>query len=86
MPWGSLKSEPLGLLNSKERVGSREGGCVDGDVERYFVLGKHEPPGTKETFELMEGSIVLEERGPFVESQSQTQSEGEVGDRGQRRV
>lgn len=59
----------------------KEESHIDGDEERYFVLGKHEPPGTKETFELMEVSIASEERAPVVESQSQTQREGKVGSR-----
>ena len=87
MPCELLMEEPLGLLNSTETVGWREETCIDGSEKRYFLCsGKCEPPGTKETLELLGGSITSEERTPVVHPSLQTQSEGYQGRRRQSRV
>lgn len=56
---------------------------LDGGEERYFILVKYKPPGTKERLEQVRGSITLEERISLLETQSQSQ--GGVGSRGTRK-
>lgn len=47
-------------------VGLREVSCED----TFFALGRHKPPGPKETLEQVRGSLTLEEGAPAVESQT----------------